>query len=657
MKLRTKAMVILVAAVVLSMVGSGIFFFHHYKVAYRHSMLESVDSVAKSNAKALGNYLQRQKDIAKHIGRLLPLASLELDGALWVEDYFARHYDDFSFFSDGFFFFDANGVLKVDYPPHKEKHGKDYSFLPYFQQTLQEKKGVIGQPYRSYSSWKPVVTFTTYLSSKDGTPLGIMGCSSVLAEDEVFKNILNNKIGKTGYNYVFDTTRLLILHPDPKRMLTRDVAVGRNQMFDAAIAGFEGVAETINSKNIKMLVSYRQVPGTNWIVASQVPAEEALAPLVASQRVFVIFILIGSAVAALVGLFFVHRSMRVLDVLETAVTDLAIPDNLKHGIESALEAETAKLNPLTDHPEFGPLAGTISNLYHRLGRSLAETQQVAGELESAYEQLKSTQSQMLQQEKMASVGQLAAGVAHEINNPMGFISSNLGTLQRYQKKLSSYLNQLEEWLEQNTSTDLVAQQKELKKKDKINFILEDIADLVEESSEGALRVREIVQNLKSFSRVDQKEFFKADLNDCLDSTISIAMNEIKYKATIEKDFGEIPLLSCYPQQLNQVFLNILVNAAQAIKGSGIIKLKTWAEESFVVISISDNGAGIPADIQEKIFDPFFTTKPVGDGTGLGMSISYEIIKKHKGNITVDSQVGQGTTFTIKLPIDLEGENK
>lgn len=655
MKLRTKAMIILVVTVMLAMGGSGLFFFQKFKVAYRHSVFQAIDAVAKNNAESLSNYLQRQHDIAKHIGEMLPIVSLELTGSQWIEDYFARHYDGFSFFGNGFFFLDANGLLRVDYPSFPERHGQDFSFRPYFKRTMAEKKGIVGQPYRSARSGEGVLTFTAYMAAADGTPLGIVGCSTLLENDEILSKIRNRKIGETGYSYVFDKNRLMILHPNDERMLTSDVPLGSNVMFDAAIQGFEGTTETVNSKGVKMLVAFRAVPGSNWIVASQLPAKEAFAIQAENQRIFIIFIFVGSIFAALVGLFFVHRIMRDLDTLEVATSTLAIPDKSDTDIEKVLSTETDKLKPLAGHPEFGSLANTISKLYSRLGRSLSESQHMAGELDGAYQQLKATQSQILQQEKMASVGQLAAGVAHEINNPMGFITSNLSTLKRYQEKLTIYLQQLEEWLKDQASDEILEQQKKLKKKQKIAYILEDIEDLIEESNDGAVRVRDIVQNLKSFSRVDQTEFTQADINECLESTLAIAMNEVKYKASVEKDFGELPLLPCYPQQLNQVFLNILVNAAQAIEENGEIKIKTWNENDLVKIAISDNGSGIPEDIREKIFEPFFTTKDVGKGTGLGMSISYDIIKEHQGQIKIDSAIGQGTTFTIELPVDREGD--
>ena len=655
MKLRTKVMMILVVIVILAMGGSGLFFFQQYKAAFRDSVYQSVDAVAKNNAESLGNYLSRQRILANHIGEMLPVDAVELKDYLWIENYFADHFKGFPFFENGFFFLDTDGILRADFPPHSELHGKDFSFRHYFQRTMAEGKGIVGRPYRSSRSGKGVLTFTAYITSREGKPLGLVGCSTRLEDDAILSKIRNRKIGKTGYSYVYDKQRLMILHPKDERMLTSDVPVGANKMFDAAIEGFEGTAETVNSKGEKMLVAFHPVFWTDWIVASQLPSKEAFAPLVASQRIFIVFIFVGSFIAALVGLFLVRRSMRDLDTLEAATATLAIPGKSDTDIDKVLATETEKLKPLAGHPEFGPLSNTISELYSRLGRSLSETQQMAGELDDAYQQLKATQSQILQQEKMASVGQLAAGVAHEINNPMGFITSNLSTLKRYQEKLTTYLQQLEEWLKEQASPETLELQKELKKKQKIAYILEDIEDLIDESNDGAIRVRDIVQNLKSFSRVDQTEFTPADINECLESTLAIAMNEIKYKATVVKDFGELPLLPCYPQQLNQVFLNILVNAAQAIEEKGEIKIKTWAENEKVVITISDNGSGIPDDIKEKIFDPFFTTKDVGQGTGLGMSISYDIIKEHDGQIKIDSEAGQGTTFTIELPLGREGD--
>ncbi len=277
------------------------------------------------------------------------------------------------------------------------------------------------------------------------------------------------------------------------------------------------------------------------------------------------------------------------------------------------------------------------------------------ELDQAYQQLKQTQSQLLQREKMASIGQLAAGVAHEINNPMGFISSNLRSLGKYVEKMASYIGAIEELVKQD-ATPLWEQLAPERKRAKIDYLMEDCSDLIEESLEGAERVREIVLNLKSFSHVDAAEEQLADINKCIEDTIKIAWNEIKYKATLKKDFAELPEILCRPRELNQVFMNILVNAGQAIEGQGEISIRTRFEQEVIRVEISDNGPGIPDDVQRRIFEPFFTTKDVGKGTGLGMSISYDIIQRHGGEILLESEPGQGASFIILLPLARSAEN-
>lgn len=284
-----------------------------------------------------------------------------------------------------------------------------------------------------------------------------------------------------------------------------------------------------------------------------------------------------------------------------------------------------------------------------------ELRQATGQLESAYSELKSTQSRMLQQDKMASIGQLAAGVAHEINNPMGFIISNLNSLKKYTDKVISFTNFQTEAIEKlllnvdvhQIADDLKAQKKTLK----LDYILSDLDNLIRESLEGAERVKKIVQELKSFSRIDATDFKAEDINEGLESTIKIVWNELKYNATVTKEYGDIPKTICNLGQLNQVFMNILVNAAQAMETQGEIIIRTSSDNDNIYVTISDTGAGIPADKLDRVFEPFYTSKDVGKGTGLGLSIAYDIIKKHNGEIRVESEVDKGTTFTLVLPID------
>ena len=276
------------------------------------------------------------------------------------------------------------------------------------------------------------------------------------------------------------------------------------------------------------------------------------------------------------------------------------------------------------------------------------------ELQGAYDELKATQSQFVQHEKMASIGQLAAGVAHEINNPIGFVTSNLGTLQKYTARLVEFLQTQAEIFPPEQGDDRAIRLGEARSQLKIEPILEDLPSLIAESLDGVERVRKIVQNLKSFSRVDQSEYSMADINQCLDDTLNIIWNELKYKCTVKKDYGDLPQTRCYPQQLNQVFMNLLVNAAQAIESQGEIVITTRASETEIAVAIADSGSGIPPENLNRIFEPFFTTKEVGKGTGLGLSITYDIVtKKHGGKIEVASEPGKGTTFVVTLPIKTE----
>lgn len=278
-------------------------------------------------------------------------------------------------------------------------------------------------------------------------------------------------------------------------------------------------------------------------------------------------------------------------------------------------------------------------------------------LEEMNRQLKDNQNRLVQSEKMAAIGQLAAGVAHEINNPVGFVKSNLSTLTGYVDTFKDLLHQYELLTEavrnndtsgQAASLDIV---KRIREDEDLDYILKDVGELLSESVEGTERVRDIVQNLKSFARLDESRAREADINDCIEATLKIVWNELKYKCTVNKNLKPLPLIRCYPGQLNQVFMNLLVNASQAIPEKGEITIETDSTDEEVIIRISDTGNGIPPEERERIFEPFYTTKPTGKGTGLGLAISIDIIHKHNGSIDMESEVGVGTTFTIRLPVE------
>jgi two-component system NtrC family sensor kinase len=281
---------------------------------------------------------------------------------------------------------------------------------------------------------------------------------------------------------------------------------------------------------------------------------------------------------------------------------------------------------------------------------VTELRRITSELSEAYATQKATQGKLVQQEKMASIGQLAAGVAHEINNPVGFVASNLNTLNKYVQHLCTHIATLEEGIASAADPVLQELVTTSRKQNKVRVVGQDVFDLIEESLEGTARVKNIVGNLKSFSRVGGNGKEWTDLHECIESSINIAWNEIKYHAQVERDFTSLPLVFCNAQQMNQVFLNLIVNAAQAIEQHGIITITARVDDPWVVVQISDTGCGIAPEHLEKIFDPFFTTKDVGKGTGLGLSLCYDMVQKHAGELKVKSVVGKGSTFEIRLPL-------
>ena len=317
--------------------------------------------------------------------------------------------------------------------------------------------------------------------------------------------------------------------------------------------------------------------------------------------------------------------------------------------------------PLKTHD--GLVLGTLCVIDH-MPRELSAAQQSALatlsrqvmsqlELRHKISQLEQAHAQLEQSEKMASIGQLAAGVAHEINNPVGFVSSNMGSLRNYADTLFATLDGYNTILRNESLSPATREQIQLLcDKAELSYVKEDMTQLVKESMEGLNRVRDIVQALKDFSHVGQVDWQVADIHAGIDTTLKIIGNEIRHKAQVTLEYGELPALRCLPSQLNQVFMNLLVNAAQAITRDGVITIRTSSDAGWARIEIGDNGGGIaPQDLQ-RIFDPFFTTKPVGLGTGLGLSVSYNIVRKHGGDISVDSTQGVGTTFTVRLPLNV-----
>lgn len=346
---------------------------------------------------------------------------------------------------------------------------------------------------------------------------------------------------------------------------------------------------------------------------------------------YAFFTVIGVVIFFLIGLSFVISRILLKPLLDlVGAIQKVDPDK-----------ELIQL-PISSKSELGLLTESFNTMSKRVHQSQNQLKKSIKNLKAANAEIKEAQSRLVHTAKMASLGQLVAGVAHELNNPIGFIYSNIGHLKKYAEKLIEIIKVAE------TTPDHL---QEIQRKNEFDYIVKDMPKLIKSFEEGTRRSRDIVLGLRKFSRLEEAQCKRINIHEDLKETLNLLTGELKNRIEVKEMFGNIPSIMCYPSQLNQVFMNILSNAAQAIEGSGTIEIETRRVKDHVEILIRDSGQGMPPEILGKIFDPFFSTKKLGVGTGLGLSISYGIIEKHGGSIKVDSQKGEGTQFTIRLPIE------
>jgi signal transduction histidine kinase len=337
------------------------------------------------------------------------------------------------------------------------------------------------------------------------------------------------------------------------------------------------------------------------------------------------------------------RSAEALALLARDALQLTVTNNLKRML-------TTEMHSTIVQESYDQLVETNQRLVVSEGRYRELAKSLELKVEERTSALQKAYSRMLQQEKLAAVGSLAAGMAHEINNPNGFVRSNLGTLIRYVGRMKEMLNHYQMLIANNTPLQQLREETEqLRSTLKLSFVLSDTTALLEQSIEGSDRIARIVADLKAFSHVDETCDSDADLNRELERIISVLSAQISPETSILRDLQPLPLFGCNPGMLSQAFFNIIQNAVLS-RASGLeIKISTEIEADEIVICITDNGCGIPADILTRVFEPFFTTREVGRGTGMGLTVARDIVRGSGGNIEIDSRESFGTTVTIRLP--------
>lgn len=535
---------------------------------------------------------------------------------------------------------------------------------PWYQAAKQAGKPIWSDIYPDFTTQALMIT-TTHPIYQDGQLQGILGVDVTLGNMSEFLRRL--EAGKTGTTFIMEQTGRLVassseLPPhtaDNEPILATefgDPVVQSAAQFLKQISGdlteleAQQLEFTHNGESYYLQITpWETETGLEWLIGIVLPKAEFMAEIHANSRNTLILMLLFLVVAVGVGFLTSGWVTKPLRNLNTAANRIA-------------NGEWDQHLPTQRSDEIGDLARTFNNMGEQLRAHFATLEQRVEErtreLATAYKRLKASQAQLVQSEKMASLGQMVAGVAHEINTPLGYVKNNVEMTRRLLAVAGELLEEYQHLVQMLTSGEV----EEATLQAQINKVLElsneffeedtfkETDELLNDSLYGVEQISELVVNLRNFSRLDQARIADVNLNDNLDSVLTIAHNQLKHRVEVVKHYGELPPVSCSPSQLNQVFLNLITNASQAVEpGQGRIVIKTSADEKTVQVSIQDNGKGIPQAVLKKIFDPFFTTKPIGEGTGLGLSISHQIVHQHGGKIKVASQEGKGTRFVVLIP--------
>jgi PAS domain S-box-containing protein len=733
MSIRAKTSILIAVIIAFTLGVTGVFHLRYFEDSLRSSVLHGLETVSGAASQLISRSLSDTLKEAETIAVSLPGELIEKRDILGVEERLKLYSEKLPKFENGMFLLDENGILWVDYPAHPEVRGKSFAFREYYKKTMEENRGIIGTPYRSARSGMPVLTFTAPLRASSGRVIGLLGCSVQLTSPNALEEIRHTRIGETGYIYVYNRDRLMILHPNDERVLKRDVPVGANKLFDAAIGGLEVVGETVNSKGVSMLISLKQVEGTDWILGAQQPTKEAFAPMREAQNRTLGSILFAVFVAAILASATITGVTRPLLKLRKAVMLLG---KAGKGREAGPEEEHLRdLEGIANKGEIGDLTRAFVSISKQLDRTMGSLKDSVSDWESTFNSVsdailivdaearvvrlngsaktildarhtdvvgkrladlighagitnnsivaeemhpteqafllelkrdeatctfevsmtplmqrservgtvivakditskiqadaerKLLEAQLQQAQKMEAIGTLAGGIAHNFNNLLMGIQGNASLILM------------------DTDSDHPHYQK---------------AKNVEKLVQSGSRLTSQLLGYAREGRFQVKPLLLNKLVKEISEPFALARKDIRVLQHLSED-----LLTVLADrgQLEQVLMNLYVNAADAMPNGGTLELKTenvshsslshkifgLKPGKYVHLAVKDTGTGMDRKTLERIFEPFFTTKAVGKGTGLGLASVYGILKAHGGYINVESEWGRGSTFHVYLP--------
>lgn len=533
---------------------------------------------------------------------------------------------------------------------------------PWYLSAVKAGRPTWSNVFLDIASEKPAITASEPVYDSQGKLLGVCA-TQVMLSDSLRKFLASLSIGKTGQAFVIERSGLMI-SSSTKEPLT--IGKGKNLQLIAATASndplvretaeylqqkfgsFDQIQKseqldfTLNSqRQFVQVLPLKDGRGIDWIIVVVVPESDFMEQINANTNTTILLSLLSLIIATGLGIItsqWIAAPIRRLSQASQAIAS----GNFEQKVPETIVEELGTLSV-----SFNLMSQELKNSYHTLEQKVQERTQ----------ELRDTQAQLIQSEKMSSLGQLVAGIAHEVNNPANFIHGNLSHLSQYTQDLLELVQLYQKYYPHPVS-EIQAKCEEVD----LEFLIEDLSKLLYSMKVGSERIRDIVKSLRNFSRLDEADFKSVDIHEGIESTLMILQNRLKARHQhpgIEaiKEYGNLPLIECYAGQLNQVFMNILTNALDALdereqEETKTIRISTTLYNSELVrICIADNGCGMTEEVKKRLFDPFFTTKPVGKGTGMGMSISYQIVtKKHQGQLWCRSEPGEGTEFWIEIPL-------